>query len=176
MLIGLFERYVNALLDPAISLLEVHKLLYFAQEAGEPLRLRYVKAPYGPYAENLRHVLSTIEGHLVAGYGDGGDAPGKALELLPGVAEDARAFLMEHPATRERFERVSHLVEGFESSFGMEELLATVHWVMMREGAQGRGVVDAVHGWNARPRLFSDQQLLVAAQRLGEEGWLMGRT
>ena len=42
----------------------------FMQEAGEPLRLKYVKAPYGPYAENLRHVLRAIEGHLVAGYAD----------------------------------------------------------------------------------------------------------
>ena len=31
--------------------------MYFMQEAGEPLRLRLSKGPYGPYAENLRHVL-----------------------------------------------------------------------------------------------------------------------
>ena len=61
---------MSGLMDPFVSLLEVHKLMYFAQEAGEPLRLKYVKAPYGPYAENLRHVLSTIEGYMIAGYGD----------------------------------------------------------------------------------------------------------
>ncbi len=31
--------------------------MYFLQEAGEPLRLRFTKGLYGPYAENLRHVL-----------------------------------------------------------------------------------------------------------------------
>src|SRR6185295_2679888 len=56
-LVELVRRYLNGLLDPAVSLLEVHKLMYFMQEAGEPLRLRYVKGPYGPYSENLRHVL-----------------------------------------------------------------------------------------------------------------------
>jgi O-acetyl-ADP-ribose deacetylase (regulator of RNase III) len=61
-LVGLFERYLAGLLDPSISLLEVHKLMYFAQEAGEPLRLNYVRGPYGPYAENLRHVLLALEG------------------------------------------------------------------------------------------------------------------
>jgi len=45
-------------MDESISLLEIHKLLYFMQIAGEPLQLRYQKALYGPYAENLRHVLS----------------------------------------------------------------------------------------------------------------------
>ena len=29
--------------------------------------LRYTRAPYGPYAENLRQVLHAIEGHLIAG-------------------------------------------------------------------------------------------------------------
>jgi putative DNA methylase len=50
-----------------------------------------VKAPYGPYAENLRHVLRAIEGHLVAGYADGGDAPDKPLTLVPGAVDDAKA-------------------------------------------------------------------------------------
>ena len=36
-----------------------------------------------PYAENLRHVLGHIEGHLIAGYADGGDAPDKQLSLVP---------------------------------------------------------------------------------------------
>jgi hypothetical protein len=136
-LVSLFEKYLAGLLDPSISLLEVHKLMYFAQEAGEALRLKYVKAPYGPYAENLRHVLTTIEGYMISGYGDGGDTPDKPLELVPGAADDARAFLNGHPATLERFARVAKLVEGFESSFGME-LLATVHWVMKQEGARCR--------------------------------------
>ncbi len=83
-LVELMNRYLGGLLDPFVTLLEVHKLMYFMQEADEPLNLRFTKAPYGPYAENLRHVLHSIEGHLISGYADGGDAPdddrqGKAL-------------------------------------------------------------------------------------------------
>ena len=125
-LVELMGRYIRGLLDPTITLLEVHKLMYFMQEAGEPLRLKYVKAPYGPYAENLRHVLRAIEGHLVAGYADGGDAPDKPLTLVPGAVDDANAFLEANALTRERFDRVGRLVEGFETPFGLE-LLATVH-------------------------------------------------
>ena len=71
-LVGLMDRYLAALLDPFITLLEIHKLMYFMQEAHEPLRLHYVKGPYGPYAENLRHVLNAIEGHLITGYSEQG--------------------------------------------------------------------------------------------------------
>jgi len=49
------------------SLLEIQKLMYFLQEAGQPLHLNYAKARYGPYAENLNHVLQALEGHYLRG-------------------------------------------------------------------------------------------------------------
>src|ERR1700677_1149664 len=63
-LVGLIRSYLTGMMDTSISLLEIHKLMYFLQVAGEPLKLQYVKAPYGPYAENLRHVLQAVNGHL----------------------------------------------------------------------------------------------------------------
>ncbi|MBX9242632.1 macro domain-containing protein, partial [Klebsiella pneumoniae] len=101
-LIELMQRYLNGLLDPFISLLELHKLMYFMQEAGEPLRLKYQKAHYGPYAENLRHVLNAIEGHMISGYSDGGDLPEKQLILVPGAIDEARQFLARHEETQHR--------------------------------------------------------------------------
>ena len=89
----LIDRYLKGLLDPIVTLLEVHKLMYFMQEAQQPLRLKYVKGHYGPYAENLGHVLKTIEGHLVSGYADSGDDPAKQLELVPGAARPCKHLL-----------------------------------------------------------------------------------
>ena len=54
-----------------LTLLEIHKLLYFLQVAGEPLQLRFTQGHYGPYADNLRHVLNQFEGHFLEGFGDG---------------------------------------------------------------------------------------------------------
>lgn len=172
-LVGLVERYLAGLMDLSISLLEIHKLLYFAQEAGEPLRLRYKKAPYGPYAENLRHVMSDVEGHLLTGYGDGGDQPDKALELVPGAVAAAQSFLAQHPETVTRFERVARLVESFESPFGME-LLASVHWVATREQVSSPDdIVQAVHAWSPRKRhLFNERQIRLAIEHLRSSGWI----
>lgn len=170
-LIELLQRYLAGLLDPTVSLLEVHKLLYFMQEAGEPLRLTYRKAHYGPYAENLRHVLNSIEGHYIAGYTDGGDTPDKPLQLVPGAIEKANKFLEQHPQTRERFERVSHLVEGFESPFGLE-LLATVHWLRKYENAiSSEDAVQATHAWNDRKRQFTPRQIELALDVLNRQHW-----
>ncbi len=171
-LVELMHRYLCGLLDPFITLLEVHKLMYFLQEAGEPLRLRYNVAPYGPYAENLRHVLHAIEGHLIAGYDDGGDAPDKPLTLVPGAVEDAAAFIAKHSETRRRFDRVAALVEGFESPFGLE-LLSTVHWVMRNEPVRTLpAVVARTHAWNERKRRFTPRQIGIAADVLTRQGWV----
>lgn len=171
-LVGLVARYLRGFLDPMVSLLEVHKLMYFMQAAGQPLRLNYQKATHGPYAENLRHVLNAIEGHLISGYADGGDAPDKLLALVPGAVDEAGAFLRKHPETLERFDKVSALVEGFESSFGLE-LLATVHWVVSEEGA---GTVEEAtlktYAWNQHKKQFTERQIKLALEVLTKKGWI----
>ena len=171
-LVGLMHRYLGGLLDPFITLLEVHKLMYFMQQTGEPLRLNYAKGLYGPYAENLRHVLKAVEGHLVSGYADGGDAPDKQLKLVPGALEDAISFLKNKTETKERFERVSNLVEGFESPFGLE-LLSTVHWIVSKEHVQNMDDVAArTYAWNDRKKQFSKRQIALAVGVLSRKNWI----
>ncbi|HTQ59622.1 MAG TPA: macro domain-containing protein [Candidatus Solibacter sp.] len=171
-LIELMVRYLLAVLDPFVSLLEIHKLMYFMQEAGQPLRLKYEKALYGPYAKNLRHVLNVIEGHFITGYGDAEDKPELPIELLPNAAKIATEMMTSHPDTHARFERVARLIHGFETPYGME-LLATVHWVSTREGALSVDeAVEKTYQWNERKRVFDPNQIRRAWQVLKEQGWL----
>jgi O-acetyl-ADP-ribose deacetylase (regulator of RNase III) len=171
-LVGLMNRYLAGLLDPFITLLEVHKLMYFMEQSGEPLRLKFAKGLYGPYAENLRHVLKAVEGHLVSGYADGGDIPDKQLKLVPGATDDAERFLKAHVETQARLNRVANLVEGFESPFGLE-LLSTVHWITTQEGARSKeDIVRLTYAWNDRKRRFSERQIGLAASVLSTKGWI----
>ncbi len=171
-LVSLMHRYLAGLLDPFVTLLEVHKLMYFMQVAGEPLRLQYVKDSYGPYAKNLRHMLHPIEGHLISGYADGGDAPDKELKMVPGALEDAQKFLKDQTGTQAHLERVFDLVEGFESPFGLE-LLSTVHWVASRESPQSTDdVVAKTYAWNERKKQFSRRQICLALKVLTRKGWI----
>lgn len=171
-LVGLIDRYLSGLLDPFVTLLEVHKLMYFMQEAGQPLKLKYVKATYGPYAENLRHVLNAVEGHFLSGYDDGGDNPDKEVSLVPGAVDDAVEFLRDHPEALARFERVAQLVRGFETPFGLE-LLSTVHWLGVHDGVTSRNeFVRATYAWGERKSQFSERQILLALDVLERNGWI----
>jgi O-acetyl-ADP-ribose deacetylase (regulator of RNase III) len=169
-LVELMHQYLSGLLDPVVSLLEVHKLMYLMQEVGEPLKLRYKRAYYGPFAENLGHVLRAVEGHLISGYADGGDVPDKPLKLVPGAHEEATRFLEKKEKTRQHSAKVSELVRGFESPAGLE-LLTTVHWIEKNDRVESLGdVVNRTRAWSERKSNFTPRQIKLAANRLEQHG------
>jgi O-acetyl-ADP-ribose deacetylase (regulator of RNase III) len=173
-LVGIVDRYTRqALSEP--SLIETQKLMYFLQVVGEPLRLEFAANRYGPYADNLRHVLVQIEGHYLTGYGDGS---GKALDGAPlapveSAVPEVEQLLEEHPDTKSRMEQVLDLVEGYESTYGME-LLATVHWV----ASESRSATDPelarkVAEWSPRKaRMFTRSHVDSALATLRSHGLL----
>lgn len=168
-LIWALNRYL--LPGESASPLEVQKLLYFLQEAGVPLRLTFRKQRYGPYADEARHAVVRLEGHFVTGFGDGtGDG---SVRLLSGALEEAQAALDDDRDTRERYERVARLIDGFETPYGLE-LLATTHWVASREGASDPDVAGGlVRAWSARKgELFTTRHVTKAWDRLDGDGWL----
>lgn len=174
-LLGLMKRYLVPLMDDSVTLLEIHKLMYFMQEAGEPLSLKYVKGTYGPYAENLHHVLENMEGHYIVGYGDGSEEPGKVINAKSEAIDEAESFLNKKHAALDRFHRVETLIDGFETAYGLE-LLASVHWVSKYEEPPAQSVEEAterVHQWNRRKRdTFAPAHIKVAWDRLTQTNWL----
>jgi len=173
--IRLMSRYAE--MRYRLTLLEIQKLAYLLQQAGQPLKLRYVAHLYGPYAQNLNKVLETLEGHFIRGYA--GDAkPDVEVELLPGAVEEADAFLAGHREALERLDRVAAAIEGFETPYGME-LLASVHWAAVHQKAKTTGdeAVDAVLRWNDRKRaLFDPKHIRLAWERLRDSSWLEPQT
>jgi len=159
-----------------LTLLEIQKLAYFLQEAGEPLKLKYDAGIYGPYAPNLNKVLEALEGHYTSGYGDT-QKPDVEIELLPHAVDKADEFLAEHKEKHLLLEKVAELIEGFETPYGME-LLSSVHWVAQRDAEPACNPEEAVrkiHDWNERKRkMFREDHVRVAWARLQEKGWLTG--
>jgi len=171
-LIQLMDRYVRGLMEPYVTLLEIHKLVYFLQNSGLNMRLKFVKGHYGPYAENLRHVMSDMEGYYTAGYGDGGDQPFKRISLVPTAVEQAQDLIRNDTAAAETFDRISELISGFETPVGLE-LLATTHWAVNQGGKRTIPDIRAYYcEWNARKSEFSEHQIEIALDRLNSAGWL----
>lgn len=158
-----------------ISMLEIQKLAYFLQASGEELRLKFKRDQFGPYAESLHHVLQRIEGHFTRGYGDRTSHARAEIMPLPEGVREAGIFLAADYEALERLDRVSALIDGFESPYGME-LLATVHWIAQEfpEAADNpKLAVEKVRAWNQRKaEIFSERDIQAAWDRLNQKGWL----
>ncbi|AKH70084.1 putative phosphatase, C-terminal domain of histone macro H2A1 like protein [Spongiibacter sp. IMCC21906] len=159
-------------LDYGLSKIEVQKLAYFLQEAGQSLKLNFVKDKFGPYADNLRHALDRMDGHYLHGVGDGV----VESQITPDdtALAEANRYLQEiDPGVLKRVSEVAELIEGFQSPFGME-LLASVHWVATREGATNAyQALSKVQAWNPRKKQIMTQSHVNAAwQQLETLGWI----
>lgn len=153
--------------------LEVQKLAYLLQAAGQDLQLDYVASHYGPFANNLNHVLQRIEGHFIEGYGN--REQDSEIRLLDGAVEEAEDEIVDDEDVQDRLGRVQNVIEGFETPFGLE-LLTTVLWVVREDQRAGNSIhqiITRIHDWNRRKKeLFTPHQIEVAWERLREQGWI----
>jgi O-acetyl-ADP-ribose deacetylase (regulator of RNase III) len=153
--------------------LVVQKIAYLLQASGVKLKLDFKKAQYGPYAEQVNFVLQNMEGHYTSGYGDR-DNP-SPIQLLPGAFEESLDFLRDRVDLREAVQRVSDVMEGFESPYGLE-LLTTVHFVATQTehpAIEYEDAVGRVKEWSKRKdELFTERHIRLAWERLASQGWI----
>ena len=165
------------------TVLEVQKLAWFLsreiERAGlkSPLRLKFVADRYGPYDDRLRHLLNALDGSYLHSEKRLADAspydliwfePSRRVELDRYLhSGDARKYLP-------LLNRVSELIDGFESPFGME-LLATVDWLLIRDRVSPklesirRGLSQWTRDKAAAARkltIFNDRVLALALDRI----------
>lgn len=164
------------------SYLEVQKLAYFVERAiidaglENHLRLEFRANRYGPYSDRLRHVLDGLDGawlHSEKRLADSG--PFDRLWFDESKGNELNDYLRNEMAEyRAVLVRLGGLIDGFESPFGME-LLATVDWLLGREGvgASSKALEGALERWPGgegaavrKRRLFDGSMLALASDRL----------
>jgi O-acetyl-ADP-ribose deacetylase (regulator of RNase III) len=161
-------------LEYSLTRLEVQKLAYFLEEAGEPLGLKFEANRYGPYSATLEHALKALDGHYLIGFGDR-TALGE-IQVAPGAVAEADECLAgsAQAETAARVDRVKDVIEGFESPYGME-LLSTIHWVVTHppHAHSLDEAVSAVHTWNPRKKqLMTPEHIRVGWNHLSSQHWI----
>lgn len=180
MIAELVRRYWTLGID--CSLLEIQKLAWFLQrtiqQQGQPdvLKLNFQANYYGPYANNLDHLLNALDGSYLKA--DKRIPDSDPLDVI--WFRDAQKpkldawFKSEGKRWLPTLDSAAQTIEGFESPFGME-LLSTVGWAISEMNAEPTvtSIRTAINQWPAGPKwaerkqqLFSDQHLQVALKRL----------
>ena len=168
------------------SLLEIQKLAWFLERAIEryspgdnPLNLQFVAHKYGPYANRLDHLLNNLDGSYLHCEKRISDAD--PLDVI-WFDDERKVFLQSYLKSEAKpyndaLEHTAALIDGFESPFGME-LLATVDWLLTKEGVAPNvpAVREGLRHWRGgsdaaerKDRLFDDRALGIALERLAAQ-------
>ncbi len=164
------------------SLLEVQKLAWFLERAIErrqpgdnPLKLQFEANKFGPYAHRLTKLLDGLDGGYLRSDKRIADAdPFDVIWFNEERKELVQAYLRsEAKAYNAALEEAAALINGFESPYGME-LLATVDWLIGKEGVQPtvHAVREGINRWptagaaERKSKLFDDRAIGIALERL----------
>ncbi len=165
------------------TLLEAQKLAWFLERMitkmglEDPLDLRFTADRYGPYANRLMHLLDGLDGSYLHCDKRLSDAtPFDTIWFDEAKREKLELYLKGPDASvyRPALEAADELIDGFQSPLGLEAL-ATVDWLIAREGAEAslQGIRNGIRRWPAGPahahrkeRLFSDRLLELSLERL----------
>lgn len=165
------------------TLLEVQKLAWFLQSATkrlserDPLQLHFSANRYGPYADDLRHLLNSLDGSYLASDKRINDAgPFDVIRFNDEKKAKIQAYFTTEEAKpfRAALEATSDLIDGFESPLGME-LLATVDWLVNVDGvdASREAIKLGIKSWpggaeaaKRKEAIFEDRLIDLALRRL----------
>jgi O-acetyl-ADP-ribose deacetylase (regulator of RNase III) len=169
------------------SLLEIQKLAWFMERSIErfnpgnnPLDLQFVPHKYGPYANRLNHLLNNLDGsYLHCGKRISDAEPLDVIWFDDSRKTFVQTYLRsEAKEYAQALEATVALIDGFESPYGLE-LLATVDWLLSREGVAPTvpALREGLRHWRGGPdvaarkdRLFDDRALGIALDRLTDCG------
>jgi O-acetyl-ADP-ribose deacetylase (regulator of RNase III)/uncharacterized protein YwgA len=155
--------------DGRLTRITMQKITYFLQEIGVSFGLDFGRNEFGPYSAELRDAFESMERQ---GLIDGFTSPDRETVVTKDGAQLAEDYLQdgELDKAKELIHRVSQLVEGYESPYGLE-LLSSVHFLAMREKRHSlEGIVEALGEWGeSKGRKFDPAVVDGAYRRLTED-------
>ncbi|MCE1175569.1 MAG: macro domain-containing protein [Burkholderiales bacterium] len=156
----------------AYSNLVLQKLAYFLQEAGLDFQLQFTKTPRGPYSRQMKLAVESMQAQ---GYLEHANFDKFVLQVSNGAYAAADEFLRLYDGSKV-FEDVAHkvslLIEGFESPYGLE-ILSNVHYLTTHEHIlDDNALVESLYNWNESKQKFPREHILAAYKRLSDDGFI----
>ena len=174
-LVAIMEQVSKERYHWPIGRIGFQKVAYFATEVGIPTGLSYRRGSYGPYAPEVKHVLSSlINNGLIVERKRGRML---ATNIGPTYADARRGYESFLIQWQSQIAKVVDLVVRMNTDDA--EIAATVHFAANRLREAGRippteaEILDYVKQWKLRRRPpLQDADVALAIRRLNVLGWI----
>jgi len=168
MLLFILSRY--QVMGYEINLLVIQKIAYFLQRLGEPLRLKFEKGYYGPFAYNLIPVLKAMRQDYIS-YKSLDDAkPSTVIRQNNAKIKEVEEYFEDNLTQHQKdnVEKTLSLIKDFETPFGLE-LLGTLDYIFTQKKKilNSQEVLSELKDWTDRKqKLFKKYHIDVAKKKL----------
>lgn len=149
----------------------LQKLTYFLQVLGTPFNLKFSRNLFGPYSDTLRKSFIALEKQgMIKGF----TAAERLTHVMPGayaLADDYIGKTGKNVEAQSTIDKLSRLIQGYESPFGLE-LLSSVHHLASEEGCTSlEDITKAMVNWNENKRNnYPTSVIRIAYDRLKDDG------
>jgi O-acetyl-ADP-ribose deacetylase (regulator of RNase III)/uncharacterized protein YwgA len=168
--------YYEALGEQA-SLFTANKLMYFLQQFGQKqLKLRFQRHLYGPYSNQVDHVMYALNGKYLSGLEQRNAKAFDPLHLNYQTFGEVKQYMDDHlgEIDRKRIKQVTSFIDGFASPLALEAL-ASVHSILEEHPDWNEDqVFEQIQDWSARKKnIFTRPQIGAAYQHLKKHSELL---
>lgn len=150
-------------------LFAAQKLLYFLQRFGEKqLKLTFKNHHYGPYSNQVDHLVYHLQGTWVKGFAEKEAKPFDRIPLRYERFEELEKYVKALSAEEtNRLSQLTEFLSGFESPLALE-ILATTDRVLQDSPTQNpEQVLEKIGQWSERKKgLIKERHVAVAMERL----------
>lgn len=163
-----FEPYFGGFL----TRISLQKVVYFFQAMGISFEVSFTRNTHGPYSEELHNIFKKMEEkHFISNY----IADEPHIQASTGALAMANEFLDKFCSEQdtEVINRLSLLIQGYESPYGME-LLSSIHYLVAQEAVSSIDkIILAINNWNDhKSSQFEDEAIILAYERLKEDKFI----
>ncbi|GAA4399028.1 macro domain-containing protein [Nibrella viscosa] len=165
----LYAMFSYERMDEAASLFVANKLAYFLQRLGENLQLKFVAHHYGPYTNQVEHVLYYLNGTYLTGLEQKSAKAFEPLVLNYDKLDEVVEYIRHNlsPAQQQRLQNLTRLIDGFQSALSLE-VLASVDYILNEHGPLSvPEVYERIQSWSDRKkRIIQERHINIAMNQL----------
>ncbi|NJN27957.1 MAG: macro domain-containing protein [Cyclobacteriaceae bacterium] len=131
-----------------------NKIMYFLQQSGENLKLKFEPYAYGPYAQAVEKVLYALNGKYLSGLEQMQAGPFEQLKLDYSRYDEVNEFVNKNLDSdqKRKLSDLFKFIDGFESTFSLE-ILSSVHFLRKSNpGLTKEQILVRIQNWNSRKK------------------------
>lgn len=138
----------------SLSTFSAVKLVYFMQKCGakELFKMKFVPYTFGPYCDQVKNILHSLDGAYITGYENMHKKPFEPFGLIEESFSTVKSMVESDILLLDIVNRTEKYLEGYWDEYGLE-LLSTVDYIISNS-AIGMLPVDDIHHkivtWNKR--------------------------